>query len=78
MRKMNNQLSVHTHTSTRIAAETDPLSSSSLKENPRNSMFYFMPVMGLLSVFVGPCHHGMARPQVADGGTASDMDGSCE
>ena len=31
-----------------------------------------------LSVFVGPCHHGMARPQVADGGTASDMEGSCE
>ena len=26
------------------------------------------------SVFVGPCHHGMARPQVADGGTASDME----
>ena len=24
---------------------------------------------------VGPCHHGMARPQVADGGTASDMEG---
>jgi hypothetical protein len=22
--------------------------------------------------------HGMARPQVADGGTASDMEGSCE
>jgi hypothetical protein len=21
--------------------------------------------------YVGPCHHGMARPQVADGGTAS-------
>ena len=30
------------------------------------------------SVFVGPCHHGMARPQVADRGTASDMGGSCE
>ena len=30
------------------------------------------------AVFVGPCHHGMARPQVADGGTASDMEGSCE
>jgi hypothetical protein len=28
--------------------------------------------------FVGPCHHGMALPQVADGGTASDMEGSCE
>jgi hypothetical protein len=27
---------------------------------------------------VGPCHHGMARPQVADGGTASNMKGSCE
>ena len=26
---------------------------------------------------MGPCHHGMARPQVADGGTASDMEGSC-
>ena len=27
---------------------------------------------------MGPCHHDMARPQVADGGTASDMEGSCE
>jgi hypothetical protein len=27
---------------------------------------------------VGPCHHGMARPQVADGGTASYMEGRCE
>jgi hypothetical protein len=27
---------------------------------------------------VGPCHHSMARPQVADGGTASSMEGSCE
>ena len=25
-----------------------------------------------------PCHHGLARPQVADGGTASNMEGSCE
>ena len=30
------------------------------------------------TVFVGPCQQGMARPQVADGGTASDMEGSCE
>ena len=30
------------------------------------------------TVFVCPCHHGMARPQVADGGTASNMEGSCE
>jgi hypothetical protein len=27
---------------------------------------------------VGPCHHGTVRPQVADGGTASYMEGSCE
>jgi hypothetical protein len=27
---------------------------------------------------VGPCRHGMVRPWVADGGTASDMEGSCE
>jgi len=26
----------------------------------------------------GPCHYGMARPQVADGGTASNMEGSLE
>jgi hypothetical protein len=30
------------------------------------------------SMNVGPCHHGMARSQVADGGTASDMEGSSE
>ena len=30
------------------------------------------------AMFVGPCHHVLARPQVADGGTASDMGGSCE
>jgi hypothetical protein len=28
------------------------------------------------SVIAG--HHGMARPQVADGGMASDMEGNCE
>ena len=27
---------------------------------------------------VGPYHHGMARPRVAIGGTASNMEGSCE
>jgi len=29
-------------------------------------------------VNVGPFHHGMMRPQAADGGTASNMEGSCE
>ena len=32
----------------------------------------------VLPVLVDPCHHGMARPQVADRGTASDKEGSCE
>jgi len=27
---------------------------------------------------VGACHHGIARPQVVDGGTASDKESSCE
>ena len=30
------------------------------------------------SMNVGSCHHGMARPRIADGGTASNMEGSCE
>jgi hypothetical protein len=27
---------------------------------------------------VGPCHHGMAHPQVADGETPSNKEGSCD
>ena len=38
----------------------------------------FVRVCVSQSVFVGPCHHGMARPQVADGGTAYDIKSSCE
>jgi len=30
------------------------------------------------SMNVCPCHHSMARPHVVDGGTASNMEGSCE
>ena len=37
-----------------------------------NKLILYQPVL------VGPCHHGMARPQVADRGTASDKEGSCE
>ena len=40
------------------------------------------PATFFISIFnvyiVLSCHHGMARPQVAVGGTASDMEGSCE
>ena len=38
----------------------------------------FWKFIAFLSMFVGPCYHGMARPQVADGGTVCDMEGSCE
>jgi hypothetical protein len=27
---------------------------------------------------MGPCHRGMAHPRVADGGTASNVEVSCE
>jgi hypothetical protein len=35
--------------------------------------------IGYITQFMkSPCHHGMARPQVLDGGMASNMEGSCE
>jgi len=40
-----------------------------------------IPTSHLLEIHpnkVGPCHHGMARPQAADRVTASDKEGSCE
>ena len=45
--------------------------------------FVRQQVLGLDTVYftfhvVGPCHRGMARPQVADRGAASDKEGSCE
>jgi hypothetical protein len=42
----------------------------------RDISYSFRSLCG--AVLVGPCHHGMARPQVADRGTASDKEGSCE
>ena len=44
----------------------------------RSNVFLLSWVLFILTVFVGPFHHGMARRQVADGRTASDMEGSCE
>jgi len=43
-----------------------------------NIIFICFNYVALLIYVVGPCHHGMARPQVADRGTASDKEGSCE
>ena len=44
----------------------------------RRRMLVFSVVVSLGAMLVGPCHHGMARPQVVDRGTASDKEGSCE
>ena len=38
----------------------------------------FIKYTEMTSMNVGPCHHGMECPQFADGGTASNMEGSCE
>jgi hypothetical protein len=40
-------------------------------------VIFVSPIL-LGTMNVGPCHHGMARPQVADERTASYMEGSCE
>ena len=40
--------------------------------------FCINTVVAITAMSVGPCHHGMARPQVADRGTASDKESSCE
>jgi len=43
----------------------------------RNALVVLTPVKGPIHV-VGPRHHGMARPHVADSGTASDREGTYE
>jgi hypothetical protein len=43
-----------------------------------NNEYKLFNVLETCSMNVGPCHHGMTAPQVADGGTTSDMEGSCE
>jgi hypothetical protein len=69
-------------------------SNLSLKNGQENEMQFLIcgtdlwptvlinKLSGLLkSMNVGPSHHGMARPQVADGGTAYTayyMEGSCD
>ena len=41
-------------------------------------MFSLVTVVKQEGHVVGPCHNSMALPQVADRGTASDKEGSCE
>jgi len=59
--------------------------NASVKRNGNTLLFYFLNNAITINYpnqpthyVVGPCHHGMARPQVADRGTASDKEGSCE
>jgi hypothetical protein len=50
----------------------------SVEQNPQTISLYKIQHLHMQyiqnSMNVGPCHHGMARPQVADGGTASSME----
>ena len=43
----------------------------------RSQMRFYM-VYAFASVIVSPCHHSTVPPQVVDGGTASNMEGSCK
>ena len=60
-----------------------------LNMSNKTSKFYIVAISALPHLLIlfhavcghnvsGPCHHGMARPQIADRGTASDKEGSCE
>jgi hypothetical protein len=52
---------------------------SSEETNISNEMFVaYLNVGTRHPMNIRPCPHGMARPQVADRGNASDMEGSCE
>jgi hypothetical protein len=61
---------------TRTVTFTSPCIVIQLRKKPTRCNYtgYFI----IPSQNVGPCQHGMARPQVADRGTASNMEGSCE
>ena len=56
--------------------------SQSSCQTARNSSPNYFQILGMecryKAMDVGPCHHSMARPRVADGGMASYMEGSCE
>jgi hypothetical protein len=54
---------------------TDQLHLQNYKENGSD---IFLCIVNKFSDKVGPCHHGMALPQDADGGTASNLEGSGE
>jgi len=62
-----------------------PHSQSGCHGVQKNLSPYVIQIWFLIQIFLErlyldkyPCHHGMARPQVADRGTASDKEGSCE
>jgi hypothetical protein len=68
--KMNYSYNVHLHTWTsHKCSKLILLSTSAFPGKGLKNVFSFCPC------YVGPCHHGMARPQVADGGTASSYGG---
>ena len=63
-----------THPQSVFLPQCERPSFTSIQHNTQNYISVYLN----LSVFEGPCHHGKACPQVADGGTVSNMEGSCE
>jgi hypothetical protein len=55
-----------------------PYKNSETRDTPLCFRCSSSPLRLMISGSVGPCHHGMARPQVADATTASSMEGSCK
>jgi len=49
-----------------------------MPSSSKKSVFPIILQFYVQQYVVGPCHHGMARPKVADRGTVSDKEGSCE
>jgi hypothetical protein len=54
------------------------VNQSGLKLNGAYRFLIYAASVNICHVIVGPCQQGMARPQVVDGGTAFNMEGSCE
>jgi hypothetical protein len=64
-----------------IITEVESVYSAVLTEDLYNTDAFHLnrvSVARSTMLLVGPCHHGMARPRVADGGTASNIEGSCK
>ena len=71
-------VSVYTYTNTLIYVFMYAYYSSKTAHILIKDLFCLRALSAAPAMNVGPCHHGMMRPRVADGGTAFNTEGSCE